>query len=80
MSRYTLVTYCGTKELEKFNHRSPGKLVGILAMAKHHKAGETGPFGESMNYADNFKIYNSQMESIFAGNVTDALSVARKLR
>lgn len=79
MSRFTLKTYCGTKLLEQFDHRSSSKMRDILRQPRHHRSGETGPFGEILQNADKFVILNSQMESIFQGNVSDALSFIKTL-
>lgn len=80
MARYTLKTYCGAKQLERFEHRSADKLLSILSHPRHDRAGETGPFGEHEDHADKFEIMDSLMEKIFVGNIEDALAFARKLK
>lgn len=80
MSRYTLKTYYGTKQLERFDHRIIKRLKHILDHPKHHRAGETGPWGEIEEHADRFEILDSQMEKLFDGNITEALSFTRTLK
>lgn len=80
MARYSLRTYCGAKQLERFDHRSTFKLLDILAHPRHDRAGQTGPFGEPEEHADKFEIRDSMMEKIFEGNVEDAIAFARKLK
>jgi len=80
MARYTLKTYCGAKQLERFDHRSADKLVSILSHPRHHRAGQTGPFGEIEEHADKFEIMDSMMEKLFIGNVEEALAFAGKLK
>lgn len=80
MARYTLKTYCGAKQLERFDHRSTDKLVSILTHPRHHRAGQTGPFGEIEEHADRFEIIDSMMEKLFTGNVNDTLDFVRKLK
>ncbi len=80
MARYTLKSFYGIKQLERFDHRSPEKLKSILEHPKHHRAGETGPWDEILENADRFEICDSMMEKIFDGNVSDALVFVRGLR
>ena len=80
MARYTLKSYCGSKQLERFDHRSVDKLRSILSHPRNNRAGQTGPFGEILEHADKFEIYDSQMERIFQGNLTDALNCVGGLK
>jgi hypothetical protein len=80
MAKYSLRTYCGPKLLERFDHRSVDKLLDILRHPRHHKAGETGPFGEPEEHADRFEIRDSLMEKIFVGNVESAEAFTKKLK
>lgn len=80
MSRYTLKTYCGAKQLERFDHRNAYKLRSILSHPRNNRAGETGPFGEILDHANKFEIYDSQMERIFQGNLSDTLKYIDKLK
>ena len=80
MATYTLKTFCGTHDIERFDHRRSYKLRSVLENPRYHHAGETGPFGEIENHPDRFEIFDSQMEKIFNGNVNDALNFIRTLR
>jgi hypothetical protein len=80
MSRYTLKTYCGTKQLERFDHRIPAKLKSILNHPRHHRAGEIGSFGEIEEHANRFEVYDSLMEKLFTGNIEETLAFVNKLR
>ena len=79
MARYTLRSYCGAKQLERYDHRGVDKLRSILIHPRNHRAGQTGPFGEDMDTADRFEILDSQMEKIFEGSVDDALNFVNTL-
>ena len=80
MSRYTLKTFCGIKELEKFEHRSVPKLLSILSHPRMDRAGQTGPWGEPLNHADRFEIYDSLREKVFDGRINDALTFTKGLK
>ena len=80
MARYTLKIFCGTKQLERFDHRAVGKLRSILSHSRNYRAGQTGPFGEILEHADKFEIYDSQMERMFQGGITDALNFVSTLK
>jgi hypothetical protein len=80
MSRYTVKIQYGDKEIERYDHRQPAKLVSILQHPSYHRSGESGPFGEAMQHPDTFIIYDSKMERLFCGNVTGAINLLRKLR
>jgi hypothetical protein len=80
MARYTLKTFCGTKNLERFEHRSVDKLRTILNHPRHHKAGDINPFTDIPVNADWFEILDSHMEKIFQGNINDALIFIRGLK
>jgi hypothetical protein len=79
MARYTLKTFSNTKLIERFDHRATDKLRTILLHPRHHRDGETGPFGEDMEHPNRFEIYDSQMERVFQGNVDDALAFTKTL-
>lgn len=79
MAKYTLKTYKGRHLLERFTNRGAEKLRSVLSHSKNHKGGLTGPFGEELNNADKFVICDSQMETLFEGNVTDALHFIKTL-
>lgn len=80
MARYTLKSYCGAKQLERFDHRSVDKLQSILSHPRNNRAGDTGPFGEILEHANKFEIYDSQMERIFQGSITDVLNFVSTLK
>lgn len=80
MSKFTLKTFCGTKQIERFDHRSPGRMNSILEHPRHHRAGETGPWGEIEDHPDRFEIFDSQMEKIFSGNISEAIIFVKRLR
>jgi hypothetical protein len=80
MSRYTLKSYSGAKLVEKYEHRTVGKLYTILNQPRHHNADHTGPFGEILEHVNKFEIYEcSQMHRLFSGNVTEALNFLNTL-
>lgn len=80
MARYTLRTYCGGKQLERFDHRSAEKLRGILNHPRHHRAGHIDRFGDLEKHADKFEIMDSTMEKLFEGSIDDAVRFAGALR
>lgn len=80
MSRYTLKTFCGSKQIEVFEHRSAYKISTILAHPRHHKAGEIGPFGEVLEHVDRVEIFDNQRTRIFQGNVNDCMNYLKNLR
>lgn len=80
MARYTLKTYSGLKQLERFDHRSGEKLRGILEHPRHHRSGQPAEFGDTEEYADRFEILDSLMTKLFTGNITEALAFSRKLK
>jgi len=80
VARYTLRTYCGGKQLERFDHRTPERLQSILEHPRHHRAGTTGPFGEDEKHADKFEIIDSHQEKLFLGNIDDAIRFAKGLK
>jgi hypothetical protein len=80
VARYTLKTFYGEREIERFDHRSAQRLQEILDHPRHHRAGQTGPFGEPMKHPDRFEIFDSQMEKLFNGNIGEALQFTRTLR
>ena len=80
MSKYTLKTFCGTKQVERFDHRSPSKLQSILDHPRHHNPGAVGPWGESLNTVDRFEILDTQMEKIFTGNISETINFVKTLR
>ena len=79
MARYTLKTFCGAKQLERFDHRAKEKLRSILNHPRNHRAGETDPWGEPVDHPDKFEIYDSQMERVFQGNIEDTLTFIKGL-
>lgn len=80
MARYTLKTFYGTKQVERFDHRSADKLQSILSHPRFQMAGQTGPFGEEEQHPNRFEITDSLMYKIFEGNIEDALSFVRTLK
>lgn len=80
MARYTLKTFCGAKQIERFEHRNVEKLRSILGHPRHHRAGQTGPFGEPEEHADRFELFDTMMEKLFSGNIEDTLKFAKKLK
>lgn len=78
-TRFTLKTFYGTHLIEKYEHRNGIKLRSILAQPKHHMAGQTGPWGEPLKNPDRFEIFDSQMNKIFNGNITEAIAFASKV-
>lgn len=79
MAKFTLKTYYGSKELERYDHRSPDKLVSILSHPRMHKAGNVDGWGNPLRTADRFEIYDSQMEKLYEGGITGALNYAEGL-
>lgn len=80
MSRYTLKTYCGAKPVEVFEHRRVDKLRSILTHPRMNRAGETDPWGNPLNHANKFEIYDSMREKLFEGSVDDALNFVNNLK
>ena len=80
MSRYTLKTFCGAKQMERFDHRTASKLESILNHPRHHRVGQTDSYNDIEDHANRFEIRDSMMEKIFEGNIEDALRFARTLR
>lgn len=80
MSRYTLKTFCGEKQIERFEHRTPDKLRSILEHPRHNRAGECDPWGEPLGNPDRFEMHDSQREKIFDGNIDDALQFVRTIK
>jgi len=80
MARYTLKTFCGTKQIEIFEHRAPSKISTILSHPRHHQAGVTGPFGELLEHVDRVEILDNQRYRVYQGNVVDCLEFLKKLR
>jgi hypothetical protein len=80
MSRYTLKTFYGTRQLEVFEHRSPGKIAIILSHPRHHRAGETGPWGETLENVDRVEIADNHRERIFQGSVNDCMKFLKTLK
>lgn len=80
MARYTLKTFYGTKQLERFDHRTGDKLRSILEHPRFDRAGQTGPFGEEEQHPTRFEIVDSLMYKLFEGNIEDALAFVRKLK
>lgn len=80
MARYTLKTLYGDKQIERFEHRSKYKILDILNHPRHHRAGETGPWGESIRHPDKFEIFDSSNEKIFNGNIQECQSFVENLK
>jgi len=79
MARFTLKTYYGSEQLERFDHRSGDKLRGILSHSRYDRAGQTGPFGEVIKHPDRFEIFDSLMEKIFQGNIKETQVFIRSI-
>lgn len=80
MSRYTLKTYCGAKQMERFDHRTASKLESILNHPRHSRIGEINSYGDIEEHANKFEIRDSMMEKIFEGNLEEALRFTRTLK
>jgi hypothetical protein len=80
VARYTLKTFYGTKQIERFENRTKDKLRDILAHPRHHRAGETGPWGEILENPDRFEVLDSLAEKIFSGNIDEAEAFVKKLK
>jgi len=80
MSRYTLKSFCDDKQMERFDHRSKSKLLGLLDQPKHHEESVVGAWGDVEVRANRFEIFDSQMTKVFNGSITDAMIFARKLK
>jgi len=79
MPNYTLKTFRNTKLIERFDHRQPFKMQRILNHPKNHRD-ISGPFGEAVDNANRFEIYDSMNERVFDGNITDVLNFVGKLK
>lgn len=80
MTRYTLKTCCGTKQIERFGNRTKQRLRDILDHPRHHRAGETGPWDEAQEHPDRFEIFDSLNEKLFSGNIREAIDFSKKLK
>lgn len=80
MARFTLKTFAGVRQLERFEHRSAKSLRDILEHPRYYRAGETGPFGEVMNHPDRFEVSDSQMERLSVGTIEETLNFLSKVK
>lgn len=80
MARYTLKTFYGAKQVERFDHRSTSNLRSILDHPRFHQEGQTGPFGEEEQHPNRFEILDSMMYKIFEGNIEQTEAFVRSLR
>lgn len=80
MSGYTLRTYCGTKMIERFEHRTPSRLQTILDHPRHHEAGKLDPWGTPLKTPDRFEVVDSHNFKLFDGNITEALIFIKGLK
>jgi len=79
VTRYTLKTFYGTEQIERFDHRNSVKLRSILSHPRYDRAGQTGPFGEVIKHPDRFEIFDSLMEKIFQGNIKETQVFIRSI-
>lgn len=76
MAKYILKTYYGRKLVERFDHRKPEKLLSILKHPRMHRADQTDPWGVPEGHPTRFEIYDTHMEKLFEGNITDTIAFA----
>ena len=80
MAGYTLRTFCGTKLIERFEHRSASRIKTILEHPRHHEAGKKDPWGDPLHTPDRFEVVDSHMYKLFDGNINDAINFVKGLR
>ena len=80
MARYILKTLYNSKHLERFDHRTPEKLLSILTHPRFDRADQTGPFGEEIQNPNKFEIFDSMQEKLFEGRIKDALVFVKSLK
>ena len=80
MARYTLKSFCGDQQIERFEHRSVGSLREIISHPRYYRGGETGPFGEIMHHPDRFEIFDTQMEKISNGTIEETSKFLKGLK
>lgn len=80
MAKYTLKSYCNTRLLEVFDARTPAKMNHILADERMNQPNLTDGWGEPIETANRFEIYDALRRLIFTGSVDEARPFVRKLR
>ena len=72
MRKYTLKTFCDSKQIERYDHRSAIKIRDILTHPRFERPDD--PWDPDPTRATNFEILDSQMERLFTGRLEDALN------
>lgn len=80
MARYTLKTFYGTEQIERFDHRSVDKLKSILSHPRHDRAGAPGRFGAIAKNPDRFEIFDSLMEKLHNGNLAETFLFIKTIK
>ncbi len=80
MARYTVKIFCRESQVERFEHRSKGKLKEILSNRCYHRAGETSPFGDIENHPDRFEVFDAYMEKLHSGDIAATLAFIGTLK
>jgi hypothetical protein len=80
MARYTLKTFYGSKPVERFDHRKPEKLRSIISHPRFSKLTETDAYGVVDEVPDLFEVYDSYMEKVHSGNLTDTCTFIKTLK
>ena len=80
MSRYTLRSSYGNKELERYEKRRPETLSSLLSHPRFHKPAYKETYDGPEISADTFEIFDSQLEPLFKGRVDEAIAFLKTLR
>lgn len=78
MTKYSLKTYYGTKLIEVFEKRTIKKLLSILSQSRFQTDG-LDPFGNKIEHANTFEIYNLERIRIFRGNLPATINMIKSL-
>jgi len=78
MAKYTLKTFCGSNELERFENRNPSKLISVLIHPRFDRS-KQDPY-DLEKHADRFEIYDSHRFKLFSGRIDDAIAFVDRLK
>lgn len=76
--KYTLKTYFGDIQLERYDRKSISGIQQILENPQFRKP-SVGPFGEVLKHTNKFEIYDVFMTHIFTGNLVEAIAFMHEL-
>jgi len=73
MSRYSLTSLSGGKQVEYFGQRRKNKILEILNHPRNHMAGNVVSYDEDDRFTDRFEIYDAYQTKLFSGNIQDTI-------